>query len=236
MSLSKLDAVVWVLLAAGLALAVCSALAAPVERPKSPAEKAGPIPPFNGKMVTRGQKATPDGSKVVLYSRNRHGNYPVASYSFGRGLRGDDETVENLVDLVFGNRQREDAFSGAPIDSVPGVGGAGACGMDGGNAGEPGYDEFRVGLYGGCRHRISDLGEVDYARADIPADLAILPDKGASSAEQAKVVPGHVYIVHAWYPDGDRPFDIYVKLKVLRHRDNDAVEFEWAKLATPKRK
>src|SRR5579884_3092639 len=90
------------------------------------------FPPGPPRMVPQGQKPAPDGGRVVLYSRSRYGNYPLATYAFHRGLRGDDASVANDVNLVFGNARRENAFPGPPVDGVPGVPGSGACGTDGG--------------------------------------------------------------------------------------------------------
>jgi hypothetical protein len=45
----------------------------------------------------------------------------------------------------------------------------------------------------------------------------------------------HVYVVHVNGDNGRVRVDQYVKLKVLKHRDNDAVLFEWAPLPAPER-
>jgi hypothetical protein len=204
----------------------------------SPKEKPAPsrgFPNYDGKLL-RKQKAIPAGGKVILYSRNRHGNYPLASYAFQLGLRGDDERVRNHVNLVFGNGKRENSFTGERIDSVPGGtgGAAGAVGMDSRSFHGKRFDEFRVGCYGGCQHRIVDLGKVDYGKVRIPASLCELPDE-ASHSGHARVEVGHVYVIHLYYPGRPDPQDLYVKLKVLAHRDNDAVLFEWQPLPLPRR-
>jgi RNA polymerase sigma factor (sigma-70 family) len=220
---------------------VVSAAPAPSEAPaKKGAAAEKKLPPFDGVLVTRGQKAQPGGGKVILYSRNRYGNYPVATYDFTLGLRGDDEQVANYVDLVYGNCMREGAFAGKAVDGVPGAfsrwrnaGAAGAAGMD---ARTPALDTFRVGLYGGPWHRIVDCGKVDFARATVPPKLAELPGPGDRRLDTVAVAVGHVYVLHLYDDNAATSQDRYVKVRVLRHRDNDAVEIEWAPMAMPKRK
>jgi len=184
------------------------------------------IPEGKPEMKIEGQTPTPAGGRVILYSRSRYGNYPLASYSFLRGLRGDDRTVRNDVELVFGNTQRREGFSGARVDSVPGVGGPanGAPGMDGGGAGVK--DQFRVSLFGSARHRIVDLGAIaDDAVTSVP------PAAKSAGSDRAVVAVGHTYVVRLHGAD-DRRFatPIYVKLRVLSHKDNDAVLIEWRRL------
>jgi hypothetical protein len=199
------------------------------------------IPPFDGVMKTEGQKPQPGGGKVILHSRNRYGNYPVATYDFTLGLRGDDKQVANYVDLVFGNTKRAGAFAGDPVDGVEGAtsglrnaGAAGAAGMDG--ASPDRGDEFRVGLYGGSRHAIVDCGKADFAKVTIPAALVEKPGPDDRRPNHADVAAGRVYVIHLYDDSDNTPQDRYVKVRVLRHQDNDAVEIEWAPLEMPKRK
>ena len=117
-------------------------------------------------MITQGQKPMLDGGRVVLYSRSRHGNYPLATYAFHLGLRGDDRSVANDVNLLFGNTKRDQGFDGERIDKVPGVPSNGATGMDGKiieNA-----DGFRVTCLDGSQHRIEDLGAANFNEVLIP--------------------------------------------------------------------
>ncbi|WP_139017413.1 hypothetical protein [Bradyrhizobium sp. STM 3809] len=177
-------------------------------------------------MRVEGQIPSPEGGRVILYSRSHYGNYPLASYSFVRGLRGDDRTVCNDVDLVFGNARRSEAFSGQRVDSVPGAAGPvnGAPGLDGGGPGTE--DQFRVGLFGTARHRIIDMGPIaDDVLPGVP------PAAKNAGSDHAAVHQGHVYIVRL-NDDNDRRLatPIYVKLRVLSHRDNDAVLIEWHRL------
>jgi len=185
------------------------------------------IPAGEPKMVMEGQAATPQGGRVVLYSRSRYGNYPLATYSFSRGLRGDDRTVGNDVELVFGNVQRENAFRGRRVDSVPGAHGPGngSVGMDGGGPGAK--DRFRVALFGGSNHRILDLGDVAFD------DLTNVPVAAKSAeARSAEARANHVYVLRLFDRNDPRYKNpVYVKLKVLLHRDNDAILIEWKPLA-----
>jgi hypothetical protein len=251
-----------VIVAAAVSIAGGSA---PASAARAPTE----IPPYDGKLHAEGQKATPEGGKAVLYSRNRYGNYSLASFDFNMGLRDDDKRVGNFVNLVFGNRKRENAFKGQPIDSVPGAfgplaqgpggtgghgGGPGGSRNEGGGAGGRGiagvagmgganpaasHDEFQVNCYNITANRIVDLGKVDYAKVTIPEDLRVPPTADARIPDQLDSVPvgvNHVYMIHVYTPGGrPLPQDFYVKLRVLQHRDNDAVEFEWAKLPRTER-
>lgn len=136
--------------------------------------------------------------------------------------------MRNDVELVFGNRQRKGAFRGPRVDAVPGVGGNGACGMDGGGPGAK--DEFRAGIVGNARHRIVDLGKIDFrGLKTIPQQAeAVLKNDRASYAE---VRLDHVYVIRLHDPNDKRYLKpIHVKLKVLRHRDNDAILIEWKPL------
>lgn len=182
------------------------------------------IPTGEPKMMMEGQTATPQGGRVVLYSRSRYGNYPLATYSFSRGLRGDDRTVGNDVELVFGNVQRENAFRGTRVDSLPGHG-PGSAGMDGGSPGAK--DRFRVALFGSADHGIYDLGDVAFD------DLTNVPAVAKSAkARSAEARVGHVYVLRLFDRNDPRYKNpVYVKLKVLLHRDNDAVLIEWKPLA-----
>jgi hypothetical protein len=188
-------------------------------------ERASEIPPGEPTMKTEGQVPSPRGGRVILYSRSRHGNYPLASYTFSRGLRGDDKTVHNDVDLVFGNVQRENAFRGRRVDAVLGAGGNGAPALDGGGAGAK--DQFRVGLFGGVDHGIVDLGKVDFnGLTHVP------PTAKTASATRVGVQVDHVYLLRLIERTHRHSADpAYVKLRVLRHRDNDAVLIEWEPLA-----
>jgi RNA polymerase sigma factor (sigma-70 family) len=222
---------------AGVGVGTGARWALAARAPDAPKETAVPdqrtetvrdFPPGPPRMVTQGQKPAPDGGRVVLYSRSRHGNYPVATYAFHLGLRGDDSSVANDVNLVFGNAERDNGFTGPPVDGVPGVNGNGACGMDGGPASE---DAFRVGCVGRCEHRILDLGFADYASLRA-APRAIEDDWDDDGT--AVVHAGHVYAILVYDPDHPKLREPrYVKLKVLRHRDNDRVLFEWAWLRPP---
>jgi RNA polymerase sigma factor (sigma-70 family) len=270
MILGKWKLAVGVLLAVGLLTlvggwAVRPVAAVPIPRVKPKSQPQDEFPPFDGKLHVRGQKATPQGGKFVLYSRNRYGNYPLAGYAFHLGLRNDDARVGNAVNLLFGNRKRENAFLGQRIDCVPrpngdggsgGNGGAGgtrgngenggnanqttangAAGMNGENAG-PGVDEFQVNCHGGPCNRIVDLGQVDYARATVPQQLRRLPDKRGNVPQEENIVPvrvGHVYVVHVYSDDPRRDQDFHVKFKVLKHRENDAVLIQWARLPAVRR-
>jgi len=223
------------LIAAGVGWAAVERVAAPVA--DGAAEKpSADFPAFPGKFVPA-EKPTPGGGQVVLYSRNRHGSYPLAAYAFHLGMRNDNAEVANFVNLVFGNRKREDAFAGVPVDAGPpppagqgqGQSVAGAVGMDGANGAG---DEFRVNCYGGTRNRIVDLGEVDFAKVALPRAK---PDDPEAAVDDAfNIVPvkaGHVYVLHVFGKDGNGVMkNFYVKLKVLKHRDNDAVLLEWAPL------
>ena len=159
------------------------------------------------------QMATPNGGRIVLYSRNRYGNYPLATYSFIMGLRGDDVRVRNFADLVFGNANRPDRFMGTQVDGVPKVDGVGPCGMDGGAHG----DTFRVSLYGGCRHTILDLGETFETAGAASKQMR-------SAGEYADVKANHVYIVRLM---AEKMKPLYIKLKVLQHNDNEGVIIDW---------
>jgi RNA polymerase sigma factor (sigma-70 family) len=245
MFLARVKMTAAVLLAAGLVVLGGSRLihtgqAAPAPTPREEAREE--LPRFDGKLQVKGQKPMPQGGKVVLYSRNRHGNYPLAGYSFHLGLRNDDVQVANYVNLLFGNRVRDNAFQGEPVDTAPGAaapGGTGAAGAAGLNAGDPGVDEFQVNCYGGSRNRIVDLGQVDYARVEVPRELRDLPGEDARIPPEQNLVPvtaGHVYVIHVLGDvAGQGPADFHVKLKVLKHRDNDAVLLEWARLPAVKR-
>jgi hypothetical protein len=271
MTLAKLRTVVGVMLAAGLLVFAGGHLLPTGEAAPAPEAKKQPgakdeIPPYDGKLRTDGQTAMPQGGKVVLYSRNRYGNYPLASFAFHLGLRGDDARVANYVNLLFGNRIREKPFDGVAVDVVPGLDGqpgpggnggagggkgvgsdgapggkgfAGAAGLNGEQDG-PAVDEFQVNCYGGSRQRIVDLGRVEYAKAKVPQELeALLAENEQVKAEQ-NLVPvhlDHVYIVHVYGSTADSPLvDLYIKLKVLQHQDNEAVQFEWAPLPPVARK
>jgi hypothetical protein len=184
------------------------------------------IPLGTPEMKIEGQTPAPQGGRAILFSRSRHGNYPLATYSFSRGLRGDDKTVGNDVELVFGNAQRANAFAGPPVNSVPGAVGPrnGAAGMDGGGAGTK--DQFRVGLSGTAGHRIVDLGSID------SDELTSVPSAAKSAgSDHAVVQAGHTYVLRLYDPN-DRRYaaPIYVELRVLAHRDNDAVLIEWRRL------
>jgi hypothetical protein len=201
-----------------------------------------PIPAFDGVMKTEGQTPQPKGGKVILYSRNRYGNYPVATYDFTLGLRGDDLQVANYVDLVFGNAQRKDAFADEAVNSVPGAfskrlnaAAAGAAGRDGASTPEA-PDQFRVGLYGGSRHRIVDCDKVELKEVTIPDKLVEPPEDDDRLPDTVKVIAGHTYVIHLYDKTEITHQDQYVAVKVLRHQDNDAVEIEWAPLELPKRK
>jgi hypothetical protein len=166
----------------------------------------------------------------------------VATYDFTLGLRGDDLQVANYVDLVFGNAKRANAFDGEAVDSVPGAvsqrfksGAAGAAGMDGASTPEA-PDQFRVGLYGGSRHRIVDCGEVQLKKVTIPDNLIEPPDDDERLPDTVKVVVDHVYVLHLYDKTERTHQDQYVAVQVLRHQDNDAVEIEWTPLDLPKRK
>jgi hypothetical protein len=227
----------WKAPAVGLAVVLFVVGAAGGDKEEEPPAKPKKIAPFDGNMQTRGQKAQPRGGKAVLYSRNRYGNYPVATYDFTLGLRGDDERVANRVDLVFGNRERKGTFAGREVDRVKGTGrpSAGAAGM-GGRLKKDIGDEFHVGLVGNCQHAIVDCGKVDFAKVAVPAELVERPGKNKRRKEQAVVAVGHVYVIHIYDAAPATRQDHYVKVRVLRHQDNDAVEIEWAPLALPKRK
>src|SRR5262249_30176635 len=54
-------------------------VAAPAPEVKKPPAGKDEIPPYDGKLRSDGETPMPQGGKVVLYSRNRHGNYPLAS-------------------------------------------------------------------------------------------------------------------------------------------------------------
>jgi hypothetical protein len=185
------------------------------------------IPDGPPQMATEGQKPMPEGGPVVLYSRNRHGNNPLASYSFIRGLRGDDPPVNNDVELVFGNRKRF-LVGGTPINEVPEEHRP-AYNIVAGIAFEKVRDEFQVGLHGwGKKHRIVDLGPIDFkALIKVP--------KEAENAESpiVEVQIDHVYVIRL-LDDRYHQQPVYVKLKVLRHRDNDTVLFEWEPLGANK--
>ena len=166
------------------------------------------------------QTAAPEGGRIVLYSRNRHGNYPLASFAFHLGLRGDDRRVRNAVNLLFGNVKRADRFSGEPVNQVPEVLGNGAAGMDAG----PGKDEFRVQCMGGDEHRILDLGALEFAT------LTAIPKDWTQAPYRAAVHVNHVYVVRLFDPEEPPLQDRFFKVKVLRHRENDAVLLDWAPL------
>ncbi|MFH0939309.1 MAG: POTRA domain-containing protein [Planctomycetota bacterium] len=166
------------------------------------------------------QAAMPAGGRVVLYSRNRFGNYPLASYALHLGLRGDDARVRNAVNLLFGNAYRSDAFKGAPIDDVPGSSGNGSAGMDGGAP----QDRFQVSCYGGNRNKIIDLGKVNYETLAIPKGFVQAKDR-------VYVKQGHVYCIRLLDKNDPRfSNSLYFKLKVIEHRDNDAVMIDWEPL------
>jgi RNA polymerase sigma factor (sigma-70 family) len=173
------------------------------------------------RMVTEGQKPSPAGGRVILYSRSRHGNYPLATYAFHLGLRGDDRSVGNDVNLIFGNTRRRNAGAGPPVESVPGVWRHGAAGMDGAGLEK---DLFRVNCLGGSEHRILDLGTVDYDGLRAPP-RGWEPDCD-EDAGTAPVEVNHVYVIRLFEPEHPNlGQERYVKLKVLAHRDNDAVLF-----------
>jgi hypothetical protein len=185
-----------------IALLVLTVLTIGVEATKAE-ELGSEIPAGEPTMKTEGQIPSPHGGRAILYSRSRHGNYPWASYTFSRGLRGDDKTVRNDVDLVFGNVQRENAFQGQRVDAVPGVGGNGASGLDGGAAGA--QDQFRVG--GGVDHRIVDLGKVDFnGLTNVP------PTAKNASAKRIGVQVDHVYVLRLIERNDQRSANpVYIK-------------------------
>jgi len=112
------------------------------------------IPTGEPKMVMEGQTATPQGGRVVLYSRRATANYPLATYAFSRGLRGDDRTVGNKRRVGSLAMYSAKCFS-RPAGGFAAWHGPGSAGMDGGSPGAK--DRFRVGLVGNADHRILDL-------------------------------------------------------------------------------
>lgn len=169
------------------------------------------------------QWAEPNGGTVLLYSRNRYGNYPLATYAFHLGLRGDGKTVGNEVNLIFGNAKRESAFTGDPVDEGP-LKLHGPTGMDGGPLDGKPQDEFRSYTRTEQNH-IVDLGAVDYATVTTP------PESLATAGYRVPVVEGHVYVLSITERNKKNPDEpLIVKLKVVRHRDNDAVIFTWEPL------
>jgi RNA polymerase sigma factor (sigma-70 family) len=193
---------------------------AAAQAPTPVAASDDPLPPGPPSMLGAAQAAQQSGGLVVLWSRNRWGNYPLATYDFRLGLRGDHPHVANGVQLAFGNRQRANAWTGAQVDAVADVPSNGSCGQDGGPGAQ---DEFRANLYGGERSAIRDLGAADFAAIHearpIGFDEAVAP-----------VVVGHTYLV-MYQADGEPGAE--VKMRVLAHRDNDAVLIEWAPLPLP---
>ncbi len=180
----------------------------------------GPLPPGPPSMLGAALPAQRGGGRAVLWSRNRWGNYPLATYDFRLGLRGDHPLVANGVQLVFGNRQRANAWTGAQVDAVPAVPSNGSCGQDGGPGAQ---DEFRANLYGGERSAIRDLGAADFAAIHEARPIGF-------DEAMAPVVVGHTYLV-MYKADGEPGAE--VKLRVIAHRDNDAVLIEWAPLPLP---
>jgi RNA polymerase sigma factor (sigma-70 family) len=166
------------------------------------------------------QTPMPAGSRIVLYSRNRFGNYPLASYALHLGLRGDDKSVANDVNLLYGNVHREDSFRGRKVDNVPGVFGNGSAGMDGG-----GPDRLQVSCCGNNRNRILDLGPINYA------DLQSAPPELSKAGDRADVKEGHVYVVRIQDKTREEMKTAkYYKLHVIQHRDNAAVMIDWQPL------
>jgi RNA polymerase sigma-70 factor (ECF subfamily) len=191
---------------------------------------AADFPPGPPQMVLQGQKPLPQGGRVVLYSRARYGNYPLATYAFHLGLRGDDASVSNEVNLIFGNGKRKNGFAGPPVDAVPGVRPrCGAAGMDGG---PPDHDTFRVNCWGGAQNCVVDLGPVDYA-AITQAPESVQKMDGRD-ADRVPVKVNDTYVIRLLQPGLPQLQEArFVKLKVLGHRDFDAVQFEWAWIRPP---
>lgn len=185
---------------------------------KEAARRAAPELPPGPPAMDPDQVPQLRGGQVVLWSRNRYGNYPLATYAFHLGERGDGRDVRNEVNLIYGNVVRESAFKGETVDGEFN----GSAGMDAGRRGSP--DEFRV-FTRSVQNKIVDLGAADY-QAVVEAPAAI-----EDAGYRAAVAEGHVYVVRfreRSLPDPEKPVD--VKLRVLRHRDNDAVLIEWAPL------
>lgn len=173
-------------------------------------------------LLGAAQQAEPHGGLVVLWSRSRWGNYPLATYDFRSGLRGDHPAVANRVQLAFGNRLRAHAWQGVPVDAVPGTIGAGACGRDGASGGQE-VDEFRAGLEGEERAAIRDCGTLPFDQLRVAVPLGF-------DAAYAPVVVGHTYLLQ-YHANGEPGSE--VKFRVLAHRDNDVVLLEWAPLPLP---
>lgn len=169
------------------------------------------------------QLAEPNGGTVLLYARNRYGNYPLATYAFHLGLRGDGKTVGNEVNLIFGNAKRANAFTGDPVDDGPRRL-HGAAGMDGGPMDGKPQDEFRVFTRSEA-NQIVDLGAVNFAAVTAP------PESLGTAGYRVPVVERHVYVLSITERNKKNPAEpLIVKLKVIRHRDNDAVIFTWEPL------
>jgi hypothetical protein len=188
-----------------------------------------------------------NGGRVVLYSRNRHGNYPLAGYALHLGLRGDDTRVSNDVNLLFGNIARKGQFAGRWIDEVPSAlgPGHGAAGMSDGVknsdlklidssddetlADNPSaeiqirlHDTFQMNCRGAQANRIIDLGAIDFKTARANAQDFV------KAQSRIIVQANHVYAIRLRETGDERlQTPLYYKLKVLQHRDNDAVMFDW---------
>ncbi|MCW8131098.1 MAG: RNA polymerase sigma factor [Planctomycetota bacterium] len=194
-----------------------------VPGPRAMDAAAPPEIPAGPPRLAPDQRSEPNGGTVLLYSRNRYGHYPLATYAFHLGLRGDGRTVGNEVNLIFGNAKREQAFTGDLVDEGP-RGLHGAAAMDGGPLDGKPRDEFRA-FTRNEQNAIVDLGAVDYATVTEP------PEGLGTAGYRVPVVEGHVYVLRIAERNKKNPGEpLIVKLKVVRHRDNDAVIFTWEPL------
>jgi hypothetical protein len=167
------------------------------------------------------QIAQPGGGTVVLLSRVAYGDYARSSYAFHLGLRNDERRVSNEVNLIFGNVRRP---GDKADDEEQPIGRHGAAGTDAGSRdGKPPQDEFRV-FTRSVRNSILDLGAVDYD------GIRAAPVEIHRAEHRAVVKMGHVYVIKIEERNRTPAEPFYVKLKVTRHRQNDAVEFIWEPL------
>ena len=191
-----------------------------------------PLPPGRASPAIRVSREVPKGWKrmgpepyqirsgtATLLARVRHQDFEKATFCFRFGLRDDPgcKITRNDWSIEFGND------------------------------GRVGSDDFKVNMHGGDRCRILDLGELSWDQVD-EATLPALPvtaytGKQLRDLDRARVVPGHVYLVHcvSLLPrrgaDGARVLevdhDFYAAFRVESHVPDDTCTFSWRLISAP---
>jgi RNA polymerase sigma factor (sigma-70 family) len=187
------------------------------------------IPSGPPRMLGTAQIPQPSGGRFVLWSWRRWDNYPLATYDFERGSRGDHPAVGNDIQLLFGSVARGGTWNSESSVSASAFPGStaplqkGVTGCLGSASANDDVDTLRVGCYGEGTGWIKDIGTAD-ARPD--ADIFPEPLSGTS----APAIVGHVYVISYTRDDGIRR---WLQVRVLAHRDDDAVLLEWCPLDVP---